>query len=302
MRGGTRRSFTHRCVDAGRAPVRQDGAIGSGSLGGAQDRADVVRIGEMVEHDDQSCPAAGMRENLVQRRVFKGRCDGHDALMCFERHAIEVSALLEANGHVTFLRLREQRTQRTILFSIGCNVNRAQPLAGDERLGDRMDPVDEIVEVYWSEAPTLHEVPSLESLSSTPQRCNASRSRSEADQSFARRASERSASTRSIASAGEAPRNRRIDLCLAQRGFEPLDEIRREFDRRLLQPGISRGNAEHAEPIGQAFATGRRARNDVVEYRERRGGIHVIVERGFHSASSSGDSTGSPSVAGAKSR
>jgi hypothetical protein len=102
----------------------------------------------MVEHDQQPRSAGGRtREQIVQRGVLKRGRDRDDALMGFERQSIEEGALLETHRNVAFFGRRQQRTQRGILLTVGCDVNDAQRLAGGDGLVDRVDSVNQIVKV-----------------------------------------------------------------------------------------------------------------------------------------------------------
>ena len=145
--------------------------------------------------------------------------------MRLERNPLEESARFKTHWDITVFRLREKRAQRRVLFSIAGNVNRAQPLIRAESLFYRMDSIDDVVEVdtaiqdalFGSGAgvarTTLQLVPSFVSCSSTPHCASASRSRSEAAQSFARRASARNAMMRSIASGGASPARSGNTVC-----------------------------------------------------------------------------------------
>src|SRR5215472_1261531 len=104
--------------------------------------------------------------------------------MRFEWNAFEESAPFEPHRNVAFLGLREERTKPRVLRAVRCDVEHAQFFAGLERFTDGVNTVDQIIEVEVTD----HVVPSLESLSSTPQRWSASRSLSDAAQFFARRA------------------------------------------------------------------------------------------------------------------
>ena len=116
-----------------------------------------------------------------------------------------------------------------------------------------------------------------------PHRCRASRSRSEAAQSFARRASARIAMTRSIASCGSrlsscpaAPSTRSSSSARAgARTNRPLSSAIGSFNHDSLgsMPSDRRANS---------VADQRRVCGKLVKHRERCGGIHVVVESRFH--------------------
>src|SRR5579883_2107539 len=128
--------------------------------------------------------------------------------MRLERQPLEEGPPLESDGHVALLGGREQRAQRLIFGAVVGDADDAQPFARGQRFADRVNAVDEIVEIEGYGAAvlaTVHVVPSFASLTSMPQRKSASRSRSDAAQSLARRACVRSSMTRSTASPGVAP-------------------------------------------------------------------------------------------------
>jgi hypothetical protein len=79
---------------------------------------------------------------------------------------------------------------------------------------------------------------------------------------------------------------------LAEDALQTIDEISLELDDGLGQPRVVRFDAEDFQPVRQAAErVGRSLRvglrigqiaDEFVEHGERRGGIEVVVERGFH--------------------
>ena len=119
MRGGPSGRFADRRVDPGRAPLGQDQAVGAGGFGGSNDRADVMRIGQVVEQDQQAAePAARTRKDVAQATRTERR-SGRDTPWCaLNGNALEERALLETDRHVTLFRLREQLSERRVLCAI----------------------------------------------------------------------------------------------------------------------------------------------------------------------------------------
>ena len=60
-------SFAHGRIDAGGAALGNDDGVAPGALGRANDRADVVRVGDVVEHDEQPVGAPAFAPRSPRR-------------------------------------------------------------------------------------------------------------------------------------------------------------------------------------------------------------------------------------------
>ncbi len=76
-----RRHFRHCRRHCGRAALGNHHAIRPGSVGGAQDRSQIVRVFDSIEHDDQRMLAAARRHDVIEIGILFCRSRGHEALM-----------------------------------------------------------------------------------------------------------------------------------------------------------------------------------------------------------------------------
>ena len=260
------RRLPHRSVDPGRTPFGQSKAVGSGRLGRANDSADVVRIGEMIEDDDQA--------RLVPRRPMISSSVTYangGAIATTPWCALKGRRSKNAparNGRVRCAPspARAKRASARPSCDLG-DRNGTQGLAGDQRFFDGVNAVDEVVEIECVRRPrgrsprrrfaakTVHVVPSFVSCSSMPHGASASRRRSERAQSFARRACARIAITRSIAlrqlSAGGTVNSFRV-----QRGLQRCGEL--VVGSMSGSSATShRLDAENRQPVAQPFEPAR---------------------------------------------
>jgi hypothetical protein len=85
--------------DAHGAAFRDDDAVGAGGVGGADDGAEVVRVLDAIEDDDEGVLAAALGEEVVEIVVAFLRDYGDDALMRGGvGHSLEFVAAKEADG------------------------------------------------------------------------------------------------------------------------------------------------------------------------------------------------------------
>ena len=78
--GGAARDLGDRRVDADRVVLRRDHRVRAGAVGDAQAGAEVVRIGDAVEHEDERRLAGrfGSLERVVERMAARDRLDARD--------------------------------------------------------------------------------------------------------------------------------------------------------------------------------------------------------------------------------
>ena len=145
----------------------------------------------MVE-DHEECLARLLapRDRLVESDVLELGTDRDDALMRLIGKTRVERPALETDRNLDFARSLEQELKCRVLFAVVADVDPAQLLTRADRFGDRMNPVDDVVEVDIG-APTpgiypstLHDVPSRESLMTMRCAASASRKRSASAKSF----------------------------------------------------------------------------------------------------------------------
>ena len=113
-----------------------DHRVGGEGDGGAQDGADIVRVGDLVEHDDE----ARVREVVEGVGGERRHLDG-DALM----HRLAAEQAVERRGRGLFRRQRESRrrppSRRASAFGVASDAADLAARVG-ERRQHRMDAVD----------------------------------------------------------------------------------------------------------------------------------------------------------------
>ena len=144
MLGRSRRSLHRGARQSRGAPLGNDDAVGAGAIGGANERAQVVRVFHAVEHDQEAVLAVALFEQRVHVGVLLAAGDGDDALMGVGvGGAIELLARQEADLHSAGAAVVNQALHPLIM-----------PLARDadvleaararlQRLADRMNAVDD---------------------------------------------------------------------------------------------------------------------------------------------------------------
>ena len=83
VRSGAGRSFFDGGVQRNRSMLRDEHAVDAGGVGGAEDCAEIMRVLNFVEQDDERrlVERAGVLENVVDGGIFDWSGDGDDALM-----------------------------------------------------------------------------------------------------------------------------------------------------------------------------------------------------------------------------
>lgn len=73
----TRSSFGYRFGEADSAAFRDDDGVGACSVGGPDDRAEIVRVFDAIEDDHET----GIRGDVIEFGVFRGRSESDNALV-----------------------------------------------------------------------------------------------------------------------------------------------------------------------------------------------------------------------------
>ncbi len=146
---GSRRGFRD-CPGNGRgATLWNDHAVGAGSIGGSQDRAQIMRIFHTVEHDDEGIPSALGADHIVEIAVLLGRRDGYHSLMRrVAGHAVEFHASEKTHRHAQLAAVFDHALQADVVPLLRHADPLESPSAGLERLGDGVDAVDIVHEVF----------------------------------------------------------------------------------------------------------------------------------------------------------
>ena len=126
-----------------RMPRLPHDAVGAGRIDRPQDRADIVRILDAVEHDDERRSAAARIEQILDARALRVAAHvGDDALMhAAARGAIELAGRHAPNRDA----LRAPRARRARSRDPSARRRHAdlRDAPGAQRLEDRVDAVDQ---------------------------------------------------------------------------------------------------------------------------------------------------------------
>ena len=82
MLAGAGGRLRNRAGDARGAPLWNQDAIGAASVGGSQDRAEIVQILNPIEDDDQRVLSPLGGDHIIHVRIMLGRSHRDDALVC----------------------------------------------------------------------------------------------------------------------------------------------------------------------------------------------------------------------------
>ena len=141
----SRRNLRHRACDRGGTAFGNHHAIGSGGVGGAQDRSQIVRIFDSIEHDDQRLLAATRRHQVIEIAILFCRSRGHQSLMRgVAGNFVEFHARQNAHRNADLAALVNHPLQANIFSLLGD----ADPLevapARLERFRNRIDSVENV--------------------------------------------------------------------------------------------------------------------------------------------------------------
>ena len=138
-----RRGFRDGPGNCRRTTFGNDHAIGAGSVGSTQDRAQVVRIFYTVEYDNEGILSPLRFNHIIEIAVLFGRCDSYHSLVRgVAGHAIEFCARHKTHRNGKAAAVFDHALQTDVVPLL----RHANPLKGAstglERLGDGVDAVD----------------------------------------------------------------------------------------------------------------------------------------------------------------
>ena len=143
--------FVHHGGEPGAAALRDDHAVRAHALGRADDRAEIVRIGDLVAHDEKRRFAAvgGELQQILHRAVFLHGAERHDALVRVGlAHCVELAAVGLHDDDALRARLRGNVAQRLVDLALG-NVDLVDRASGAQRLDDGVAALDVLVDVRF---------------------------------------------------------------------------------------------------------------------------------------------------------
>ncbi len=130
--------FRDRLAQPRRAPLRNDYPVGPSGVGGADDRAEVVRVLDAVENDHQSRALKRLEQALEIGGTRPDR-HRHDALMVAARgETVERIAWFIVQGDATPAAFVGDRIEPWVLGSAR-DHHAVQRLSGPQRLGHGVD-------------------------------------------------------------------------------------------------------------------------------------------------------------------
>ena len=144
-----RARLVHHSGKPGGAPLGDDDAVDARALSGAQNRAEIVRIGDLVTHDDERvlAPLGGTFQNILDRGVFAHCRLCNDALVRARgAERIELAPVAFGDDDAVFPRLGENTSKRPVGVAAD-NKNFIDRPSGADRLGDGVAPLDQIFPV-----------------------------------------------------------------------------------------------------------------------------------------------------------
>src|ERR1039458_4615260 len=146
---GASRCLDHGTGDAGGAALGNDHAIDAGAVGGADERAKVVRVLDAIEHQQKAVLAVFVLQQLVDAGVFLARGDGHDTLVGIGAgFAVDVFAGDKADGDALGTAVVQDALQTVIgAISRDGHVVKAAS-AALQCFADGMDAVDHFAHTY----------------------------------------------------------------------------------------------------------------------------------------------------------
>ena len=144
-----RARLVHHGGQTGGAALRDDDAVDARAFRGAQNGAEIVRIGDLVAHDDERvlAPLGGAGKNVVNGRILPHCRLRDDALMRPRRaERIELAAVALGNDDARLACLGENAPERAVGVAAG-DENLVDRPSGADRLGDGVASLDEILAV-----------------------------------------------------------------------------------------------------------------------------------------------------------
>ena len=164
-------SFDHGARQPDGAAFGNDDAVGAGAVGGANQRAQVVRVFHAVEHDQEAVLAVALLQQRVHVGILLAAGDGDDALVGVGvGGAVKLLARQEADLHAAGAAVVDQALHPLVMALAGdAHVIKAAR-ARLQRLADRMNAVDDdhVSSVYDSERAEHSYRPVRSARNSTP--------------------------------------------------------------------------------------------------------------------------------------
>src|ERR1039458_2906388 len=143
--GGLRYNFRHCCGPS----FRDDNAIGSSGVRGAENRTQVVRIFHTVEHYYERILSSLIADYIIEPGILFRRSDGHYALMSIiSGHAIKLCTSYKTHRHALPPAFFHHALQTKIVALFGDPDPLEGARTGFQRLGDGIDSVDVIHERF----------------------------------------------------------------------------------------------------------------------------------------------------------
>ena len=135
MREGPGRSAGNRVGESGGASLRNDNAVCAGGERRADDGAEVVRVFNAVEQDDETAlifGGVGASEDVVESGGSTGGGDGdHTLMIAGVGKAVEIGAIFEADGNLSLAGELDDFFDAGILAALG-DDNAVEVTAGLE--------------------------------------------------------------------------------------------------------------------------------------------------------------------------
>ena len=144
-----RARLVHHGGEPGGAPLGDDDAVDARALGSAQNRAEIVRIGDLVAHDDERilAPPGGTLQNILDGGVLAHRRLRDDALVRARgAERIELAPVALGDDNAVFPRLGKNARKGAVGVAAG-NKNFINRPPGADRLGDGVAPLDQILAI-----------------------------------------------------------------------------------------------------------------------------------------------------------
>ena len=139
------RNFCHRSSDRGGPSFGNYQAVGSSSVRGTQDRSQIVRIFDSIEHDDQRALAPPRRHDVIEIAILFCGSRGHKSLMRgVTGNFVQFHSRQNANGNSDLAALVNRPLQANIVPLLGDGNPLEVAPARLERFRNRIDSVKNI--------------------------------------------------------------------------------------------------------------------------------------------------------------
>src|SRR5579875_1917368 len=153
-----RRDFARRRGHAGGAPLRNDDGIGPGAFRSTDDGPEVVRIGHVIE-DDEEGGRPTLAQHVVQLRVRERLDERHHALMRLIRKPLEEPRVVEMRRDAALASEREYPPEDVVAAALAKDVHLVHGLAAFDGRRDRVDSVEILALATMRRRPTRDRPP-----------------------------------------------------------------------------------------------------------------------------------------------